>query len=282
MEFHEDLHGLKNWYALFHTREGKNLTKYNNWNFTTSRWWDSVDEGFWFATNTTILVYTVPYYIGKQQIENAIIRVKPERINFKNQNVTKSLFGISSIPLESQDIIWKRLIWRKTAKINDDHLTDVRTKYNRSSIQSNIDFDFTERIYDVQFYNWGDILSKIGGLRASILPILGYIMPLLTLHFLWSLAGIIDDKMHQNQQNEMYQLLNVSMKQFKLIQNADLRGQIQLSLIHRQKLNALLAVNYDDFIEYKPDGSINHKSSHFDKLESHVIDILNLTYVMQQ
>ena len=59
----------------------------------------------------------------------------------------------------------------------------------------NIDFDFTERIYDVHYFGIMDLLSKLGGLRASILPILGYVAPLLTLHFLWSLAGIIDEKL---------------------------------------------------------------------------------------
>ena len=47
-EFSDDLKDLRSWYALFHTRDSKNRTKYNNWNFTTSLYWDSVDQGFWF------------------------------------------------------------------------------------------------------------------------------------------------------------------------------------------------------------------------------------------
>lgn len=59
-----DLHGLYSWYAVFHTKIGKNLTAYNNWNFSSdpsSRWWDSLAEGFWFAETTTLLVYTQTY-----------------------------------------------------------------------------------------------------------------------------------------------------------------------------------------------------------------------------
>lgn len=75
-------------------------------------------------------------------------------------------------------------------------MTGIRTKYNRSVIQSNIDFDFTERVYDVHFYDIVDLFAKLGGLRASILPILGYLTPILSLHFLWVLSGIVDKKMH--------------------------------------------------------------------------------------
>lgn len=62
---------------------------------------------------------------------------------------------------------------------------------------SNIDFDFTERIYDIQYFGILDLLSKLGGLRASLVPILGYAAPFLALHFLYSLAGIIDERLGQ-------------------------------------------------------------------------------------
>ena len=84
--------------------------------------------------------------------------------------------------------------------------------------ETGIDFDFTERVYDVNFYSFLDILSKLGGLRASILPILKYCMPLLTLHFLWKLSGIIDNAMHNNQQNELLKLLKTARKQFLQIE----------------------------------------------------------------
>ena len=113
------------------------------------------------------------------------------------------------------------MLWRKTQEINDDHMTGIRSKFNRTIIQSNLDFDFTERVYDVSFYSFLDILSKLGGLRASILPILKYCMPLLTLHFLWKLSGIIDNAMHNNQQNELLKLLKTAKRQFLLIEDAD-------------------------------------------------------------
>ena len=56
-----------------------------------------------------------------------------------------------------------------------------------------------------------DIMSKLGGLRASIIPILGYILPFLTLHFLYSLAGIIDDKITTDKQDEMLKMIDIAM-----------------------------------------------------------------------
>lgn len=194
-EFHSDLHGLRSFYALFHTAEGKNKTKYNNWNFTTPRLWDSVDEGFWFATNTTKLVKTQTYIIGKEQPKNSIIKLMPETFNLKNQNVTKEFL---IFPMATEDIVQQHILWSPSQISGDDHLTGMRQEYNRSAIQSNINFDFTERIYDLHYFGWMDILSKIGGLRASILPLFGYLIPLLTLHFLWTLAGIIQNKIEQD------------------------------------------------------------------------------------
>lgn len=99
-DFDSDLKGLRSWYALFHTRDSKNLTKFNNWNFSSSLYWDSVEEGFWFDDNTTLLVYSITYKIGEEQLENAILRLQPETLNFKEQNVTRSFL---SIPIATED-----------------------------------------------------------------------------------------------------------------------------------------------------------------------------------
>jgi len=57
---------LKTFTALFHTKEGEELEKWNNWNFTTSWDWDSNTEAnFWYSANTTMLFITAPYILGK-------------------------------------------------------------------------------------------------------------------------------------------------------------------------------------------------------------------------
>ena len=56
--FHEDLNGLTVYNYMFHTKEANETTKYNNWNFTNNRIWDSYEEGFWFNEKTTVLYKT--------------------------------------------------------------------------------------------------------------------------------------------------------------------------------------------------------------------------------
>lgn len=125
-EFDEDLHGLKSWYALFHTKIAKDLTAYNNWNFSSdpsSKWWDSVDYGFWFADTTTLLVYSVDYIIGYEQVANAYIRLMPERSNHIKQMVTQTFLGM---PIAFEDRVEETIIWRKSVIMNDFGRTPMR------------------------------------------------------------------------------------------------------------------------------------------------------------
>jgi hypothetical protein len=56
---------LKTYQALFHTKEGKNLEKWNSWNFTNPGIWDgNKDANFWYDAKTTMLYITSPYVIG--------------------------------------------------------------------------------------------------------------------------------------------------------------------------------------------------------------------------
>ena len=124
------------------------------------------------------------------------------------------------IPTEFANYTEDVIIWRKTVVVNDDNLTPVRKlglgeSFNQTTgtnIVSNIDFDFTERIYDIQYYGILDVLAKLGGLRASILPIVGYFAPLLTLHFLYTLGGIVDQKIKKDNRMMMLKVINVSRK----------------------------------------------------------------------
>jgi len=57
--------GLKTFTALFHTKEGEDFEKWNNWNFTDPGIWDgNKDANFWYSSNTTMLYLTAPYILG--------------------------------------------------------------------------------------------------------------------------------------------------------------------------------------------------------------------------
>ena len=72
--------------------------------------------------------------------------------------------------------------------------------FNSTHIQSNIDFDFTERIYDVHYYGFKDIFVNLGGIKELLVHLFTYFIPFFTLSFLYDISGIIDKKMEENQQ----------------------------------------------------------------------------------
>jgi hypothetical protein len=43
------------------------------------------------------------------------------------------------------------------------------------------------------YIRYGDIISKLGGLKAALTPIIGILTPLMMLYFLLLLAGIIQE-----------------------------------------------------------------------------------------
>lgn len=63
--FHPEMNGLHTFAVLLHSREAKNLTLYNGWNFTRTYEWDSLtDESFWYSPNTIMIFETEKIRIG--------------------------------------------------------------------------------------------------------------------------------------------------------------------------------------------------------------------------
>ena len=60
-----------------------------------------------------------------------------------------------------------------------------------TKISMNIDYERSVTTYNYNGY--GDIFTKLGGLKASLGPILGFITPFVMLYFLILLAGIIQE-----------------------------------------------------------------------------------------
>lgn len=81
----------------------------------------------------------------------------------------------------------------------------------------NLAFDFTHRRYTISYITWGDVLSKIGGLRSAILPFIDFFIPLLVLHFLVQLMSIVKEQTKKNAVMEAKNLISIGHKQFELI-----------------------------------------------------------------
>ena len=121
--------------VLFHSREAKNLTLYNGWNFTRTYEWDSLtDESFWYSPNTIMLFETEKFRIGYQATENVVLDLQPEKYIMKGQNYTDKLFGI--FPMGATDKTVVEMIWKKTMNVNPDYRVDLKPPqaFNNSDI----------------------------------------------------------------------------------------------------------------------------------------------------
>lgn len=92
-----------------------------------------------------------------------------------------SVFGI---PVVYSDIVTNRIIWTRSTKYDEKGEALKRGKMKGNALVMPIDFDFTQREYTKKYFDFGDVLSKLGGLRASIFPIFGWFTPFYVLYFL--------------------------------------------------------------------------------------------------
>ena len=93
----------------------------------------------------------------------------------------------------------------------------MRESFNSSKIVMQLNFDFTQRVFTYNYYTFSDILSRIGGLQGSIMPLLAQIAPLFVLYFLYKLCKIIKQKLYESFEKEANNLINLSLSQFKKI-----------------------------------------------------------------
>ena len=70
-----------------------------------------------------------------------------------------------------------------------------------------LDFDFTQRVYSYSYFTVSDILAKMGGLSASIMPIIGRLAPFFALYFLLELSAIIKDHLTKRYNEEVIKFI---------------------------------------------------------------------------
>lgn len=98
-------------------------------------------------------------------------------------------------------------------------MTPVRIKLpgevvKDTRIISNIDFEFTERVYKIHYYTILDMLASIGGLRASLEPIFHLAIPVFTAYFFYSFAKLVQKKISELRFNKTIKLIDTARKQF--------------------------------------------------------------------
>lgn len=122
-----------------------------------------------------------------------------------------------------------QIIWKKaTSNLSPDNFILLKPEYDTSTIAINLEFDFTERVFTLHFFTFGDILSIVGGLKASIDPLFTSITPIFVLLFLIQLSYILRDKMELNYRDEHLELLTVARNSLVGLSQALESGELEL------------------------------------------------------
>jgi hypothetical protein len=160
---------------------------YNNWNFTNNYIWDSMtNESFWYSANNTMIMVTEKYEIGQQAPQTASFNLIPQKFVFKNK-IVKSYF-----PMSFEDEVVKSIEYSYNLNVNERRRTPNEVGpvyYFQQSMLLN--FDYTERLFTINYVTITDIISRVGGYMAAFLPVLNVASPLMLIYFLYTLGDAI-------------------------------------------------------------------------------------------
>ena len=118
------------------------------------------------------------------------VTAKPSNYIEKDNQPTWSILGF---PLSFENKTYKQINWGGAKNLDVDLKVPLKSKdmVRSSDMIANVDYDFTERQYTLHYYKITDMLKSIGGIRSSVLPIIGLVLPFFGLWFLMLLADII-------------------------------------------------------------------------------------------
>ena len=161
----------------------KNTSNYNGYNFAHAE----VMDDFWYDVETELLLYTVPYIIGTNEVQIATVRLLPTRYVEVGREVKTKVLGLA---IEHEDRIVTNITMKKNLNINVNGRVPVHDGdyFKRSDVTIMLDHDFTEVEYLIKYFGFADIMSKIGGIVASLNPLMALLAPMLIIFYLSTLS----------------------------------------------------------------------------------------------
>ena len=138
--------------------------------------------------------------------------------------------------VEWKNIDINKILYSTTPDHDADLKSPKATEFNSTTITLNLNMNFVERQFIINFYTFGDILAKLGGLRASIMPIIGQLTPLFILFFLLSVAKVIKNKIQNNYETRLKEFIINAKVKFQSILDAKLELKVELV----DKINELI------------------------------------------
>ena len=194
---------------MFHSIDTGNFTKYNGFNFTETSYWDSpFAESFWYSPNTTMLFATPTYVLGQESPEEIVLRLQPEKLILRNMQPTVSIFGV---PISFEDFIMQQIIWSPSENTDINYNMKMKPDYaGTMTIGVLLRFDFTQRVFTINFFTLFDIMTILGGFKSFFGPLPELFSPILVLLFLMQLSNIIRTNLQKSFEDEAKNLLTLS------------------------------------------------------------------------
>lgn len=124
------------------------------------------------------------------------------------KNTTGYFLGF--LPTSFEDIIEYKVNWGRAFDMDADYRIPNSLDVNQTSVIIMINFDYTEKIFTIKYTGVLDIMQRIGGLQASIMPIMRFANPWLYLVFLIALCRIIREKAQDMYKNEILTFLKLT------------------------------------------------------------------------
>ena len=157
-----------------------------------------------------MLFTTETYKIGFQDCESVVLELQPFKHLKVNQNYTETWFGV--IPYHPTDLVHMGVNWVAYHDVNVDEKVRLNiAPFNNTPGAPNMvvqmSFNFVELEFIYKYHEVMDIISKIGGIQASLLPMLHSTAPFLTLLFCLQLSNIIRTKSRHLYVNAQFDFL---------------------------------------------------------------------------
>lgn len=133
----------------------------------------------------------------------------------------------------------------KSSDLDPKGLIRHKPFYEESSdLEVQLEFDFTERVFTINFFTIFDIMSTLGGFRASLTPVFSVMTPLIILLFLVRLSYIIRDKMTADYKQEHKVLLHIAkinlMSLSLSVENTDFHIKTDIMVMIRALINDIV------------------------------------------
>jgi hypothetical protein len=121
--------------------------------------------------------------------DGTTIDVNLKQTRHEGQVVGKKVLGL---PVSFKDSVENQLLFKPSSiNVQNGELTQSKSVDGDSSFSIGLNVDFNQQIIILTYFNYGDLVSYLGGIKSAIMPVFDLIVPIVILAFLMSLTSII-------------------------------------------------------------------------------------------